>query len=122
MLRNMKYFYLTILVLVLTLSCEDEPENRIKINADLPESFVLGDIDTLKFTIVSEAYLSTVGLWEESRSYVLLDWRVLGKYTREYDLNLLYDPKSTGKKSMELRASDGVTIVEYPFTINVISE
>ncbi len=102
------------------MACEKEKEETVRISAELPETIQVGIPDTLLFTITSDANLNMIYVEEEDKNYLTLDWRAIGKSTRHFKLNLIYNPKSAGIKNMELRASDGRYTANFPFTVNVI--
>lgn len=102
------------------MACEKEKDDTVRISAELPETIQMGIPDTLIFTIASDANLNMIYVEEEDKNYLTLDWRAIGKSTRYFKLNLIYNPQFAGKKNMELRASDGRYTATFPFTLYVI--
>jgi hypothetical protein len=113
------------LVFLILASCNEPEPEQLVIKAEIPASVTLKTSysvsDTFKFTIESEeAAIDSVQLYEESNMLVGLSIEQFGSDKRDLELNLLYNPNSTGTKNFEMRVRALPYRKSFFFTVEVV--
>jgi hypothetical protein len=108
-----------ILVLLVALSCEKKEEEPIKVKMNLPV-ITLGNPDTLSFEITSVVNIVKISLFDTANTWLDINSQTFGT-TRQFELNVLYNPSTAGDKQfflfVENYSSDNRS---FDFTVNVI--
>jgi len=114
------FLILVIFFALIAVSCEQKEDEPITITGTIPTSVKINNTDTLVFQVDSDAILESIEVFENDNSYLSIDKTVFGEQTRSFTLRVLYNPRTTGKKSMKIEATDGDFMAKFPFSIQVI--
>ncbi len=121
-LKWIKVFLVVSIPLLLSVfySCNWKDEEQIFITSNVPDRIKLGSKDTLNFIIKTHHSLDTVKMIEENRVYATFDNRIFGKNQLSWEVNLIYNPATSGVKNLVffVRAG-GIYIKRHSFTIVV---
>lgn len=100
--------------------CIEKEGEQIFIESELPLSLKLGSKDTLFFKITSRQLIDTIKILDESNIYAAFDSRTFGSSCYVWEVNLIYNPATSGTKTLELYVkAGGIYVKKYPFSILV---
>lgn len=99
--------WVVLLISGFLLSCNEKDPDQLVIKMFYPKSIVMKDdfsnTDTFRFDIVSnEAVIERIRLYENDSLFVDLAEENFGADKRDYQLYVLYNPKSPGNKNFEI--------------------
>lgn len=121
-----KYLFYFLINIILFTSCETQEEyNIIEIQNHIPAEIRFGDNDTLSFKVSSLRNLNVISLREvdnsDTISYATLGRSFFKDSTYYFNLNFIYNPKSTGNHKLFLFVRAGDIYEEYlNFEIRVL--
>lgn len=113
-------FFVSVINVVVLSSCKKDDEDKIRINADLPEFIQLGGQDTLKFNITSEEPIIFIELKEEETVYARFEEDVIGENVTEFNVNFIFTPNVARTYLLDLYARNrDFYNTTYSFAIEV---